>query len=144
MALIVPKGWVFLFLLNGKSTCWPLKYDKLFGDENEPPFQTDITLSLTKNFRVFPHFGLIYARSCQNISLEYDRNYKNRSLRSYLGCCQDIFKIHNSRNPAQIEKLLVFLKKYRVFDEIWHWTHTVWVTPFLLVNFSLSRNRLKG
>ena len=111
MALIVPKGWVFLFLLNGKSTCWPLKYDKLFGDENEPPFQTDITLSLTKNFRVFPHFGLIYARSCQNISLEYDRNYKNRSLRSYLGCCQDVFKIHNSRNPDQTGKLLAFLIK---------------------------------
>ena len=98
----MPKGWVFLLLVNGKSTCRPSKYDKLFGDENEPPFQTDITNCLTKMFRVFPHFssfGLIYARSCQNISLEYDWNYKNRSLGSYLGCCQDIFKIRNSPNP---------------------------------------------
>ena len=66
------------------------------------PFQTDITNCLTKMFQVFPHFssfGLIYARSCQNISLEYDWNYKNRSLGSYLGCCQDIFKIRNTPNP---------------------------------------------
>ena len=108
MALRVPKGWVFLLLVNGKSTCRPSKYDKLFGDENEPPFQTDITNCLTKMFRVFPHFssfGLIYARSCQNISLEYDWNYKNRSLGSYLGCCQDIFKIRNSPNPDQARKI---------------------------------------
>ena len=106
----MPKGWVFLLLVNGKSTCRPSKYDKLFGDENEPPFQTDITNCLTKMFRVFPHFssfGLIYARSCQNISLEYDWNYKNRSLGSYLGCCQDIFKIRNSPNPDQIYKFII-------------------------------------
>ena len=111
MALRVPKGWVFLLLVNGKSTCRPSKYDKLFGDENEPPFQTDITNCLTKMFQVFPHFssfGLIYARSCQNISLEYDWNYKNRSLGSYLGCCQDIFKIRNSPNPDQARKINLF------------------------------------
>ena len=114
MVLRVPTGWVFLLLVNGKSTCRPSKYDKLFGDENEPPFQTDITNCLTKMFQVFPHFssfGLIYARSCQNISLEYDWNYKNRSLGSYLGCCQDIFKIRNIPNPDQARKSDLFIFK---------------------------------
>ena len=113
---------MFLLLVNGKSTCRPSKYDKLFGDENEPPFQTDITNCLTKMFRVFPHFssfGLIYARSCQNISLEYDWNYKNRSLGSYLGCCQDIFKIRNSPNPkfpkSRLGKLIYLVQRHLNF-----------------------------
>lgn len=124
MVLRVPTGWVFLLLVNGKSTCRPSKYDKLFGDENEPPFQTDITNCLTKMFQVFPHFssfGLIYARSCQNISLEYDWNYKNRSLGSYLGCCQDIFKIRNTPNPDQAREMDLFIFKVvnRTRSKLW-------------------------
>ena len=79
---------------------------------------------LTKMFRVFPHFssfGLIYARSCQNISLEYDWNYKNRSLGSYLGCCQDIFKIRNIPNPDQAREMDLFIFKVvnRTRSKLW-------------------------
>ena len=89
-----------------------------------------------KIFEFFLIFGLIYARSCQNISLEYDQNYKNRSLRLYLGCCQDIFKIHILKfpkiqtRPENFHKNTGCLMKYGI--------------QLILLNFILSRNRLKG